>query len=157
MAQDQFTSGFVDINPNSKIPALVDHSTPKPTRIFESGSILLYLAETYDKDGVFLPKDKAKRTEVLNWLFWQMGSAPYIGGGFGHFYNYAPYKMEYPIDRFSLETKRLMHVLELQLKKNKYVAGDTYTIADMAIYPWMGRFLEGKMYGDAVRLINLMR
>lgn len=132
---DQFTSGFVEINPNSKIPALLDTTTD--TAIFESGSILLQLAEKFD--SALLPADK--RSEVLNWLFWQMGSAPYLGGGFGHFYSYAPTKMQYPIDRFSMETKRQLDVLEKQLTKtNKFIAGDEYTIADIAIYPWYGTF-----------------
>ncbi len=140
---DQFGSGFVEINPNSKIPALLDRSTPTPTRVFESGSILLYLAEKF---GAFLPKDAAKRAEALNWLFWQMGSAPYLGGGFGHFYAYAPEKWEYPINRFAMETKRQLDVLERQLADNQYVAGDEYTIADMAIWPWYGVLAQGKIY-----------
>ncbi len=141
---DQFGSGFVDINPNSKIPALLDHSTPTPTRVFESGSILLYLAEKF---GAFLPTDAAKRTEALNWLFWQMGSAPYLGGGFGHFYAYAPEKFEYPINRFAMETKRQLDVLEKRLADNQYLAGDEYTIADMAVWPWYGVLAQGKIYG----------
>jgi GST-like protein len=143
---DQFGSGFVGANPNSKIPALVDHSTPTPTRVFESGSILLYLA---DKFGAFLPEDPAGRTEALNWLFWQMGSAPYLGGGYGHFYAYAPFKMEYPINRFAMEVKRQMDALDRQLAHNKFIAGDAYTIADMAIWPWYGVLTTGKIYcGD---------
>ena len=130
---DQFGSGFVDINPNSKIPALVDYSGDAPLRVFESGSILVHLAEKF---GAFLPTDLAARTECMNWLFWQMGSAPYLGGGFGHFYAYAPYKMEYPIDRFSMEVKRQLDVLDRQLAENPFVAGDEYTIADMAIWSW---------------------
>ena len=140
---DQFGSGFVDINPNSKIPALVDHSGDAPLRVFESGSILVYLAEKF---GAFLPTDLVARTECMNWLFWQMGSAPYLGGGFGHFYAYAPYKMEYPIDRFSMEVKRQMDVLDKQLATNPFVAGDEYTIADMAIFPWYGNLVLGRQY-----------
>ena len=140
---DQFGSGFVAANPNSKIPALMDHSTPTPTRVFESGSILLYLAEKF---GSFLPTDPAKRTETLNWLFWQMGSAPYLGGGFGHFYAYAPFKMQYPIDRFAMETKRQMHVLDTRLGEARFLGGDDYTIADMAVAPWYGLLTTGKIY-----------
>ena len=143
---DQFGSGFVAINPNSKIPALVDYSTPKPTRVFESGSILLYLA---DKFGAFVPEDPSDRAECLSWLFWQMGSAPYLGGGFGHFYAYAPYKMEYPIDRFTMEVKRQLDVLDKRLAENRYAAGDAYTIADMAIWPWYGVLTTGSLYGAA--------
>ena len=140
---DQFGSGFVDINPNSKIPALVDHSGDAPLRVFESGSILVYLAEKF---GAFMPTDLAARTECMNWLFWQMGSAPYLGGGFSHFYAYAPYKMEYPIDRFSMEVKRQLDVLDKQLATNPFVAGDEYTIADMAIFPWYGNLVLGRQY-----------
>ena len=140
---DQFGSGFVEINPNSKIPALMDHSTTPPIRVFESGSILLYLAEKF---GEFLPKDLAQRTETLNWLFWQMGSAPYLGGGFGHFYAYAPYKMEYPIDRFAMEAKRQLDVLERRLAESRYLAGDEYTIADIAVWPWYGQLALGRLY-----------
>jgi GST-like protein len=140
---DQFGSGFVEINPNSKIPALLDRSTNPPTRVFESGSILLYLAEKF---GVFLPKDHAKRTEALNWLFWQMGSAPYLGGGFGHFYAYAPMKLEYPIDRFAMEVKRQLDVLDRNLATREYMAGDEYTIADIAIWPWYGALAKGLVY-----------
>jgi len=140
---DQFGSGFVDINPNSKIPALVDYSGEAPLRVFESGSILVHLAEKF---GAFLPSDLAARTECMNWLFWQMGSAPYLGGGFGHFYAYAPYKMEYPIDRFSMEVKRQLDVLDRQLADNPYIAGDQYTIADMAIFPWYGNLALGRQY-----------
>jgi GST-like protein len=140
---DQFGSGFVDINPNSKIPALVDYSGDAPLRVFESGSILVHLAEKF---GAFLPTDLAARTECMNWLFWQMGSAPYVGGGFGHFYAYAPYKMEYPIDRFSMEVKRQLDVLDRQLAENPFVAGDEYTIADMAIFPWYGNLALGRQY-----------
>ena len=131
---DQFGSGFVDVNPNSKIPALMDHSTPTPTRIFESGSILLYLAEKF---GEFLPEDPAKRTEALNWLFWQMGSAPYLGGGFGHFFAYAPVKIEYAIDRFAMEVKRQLDVLDRRLAETRFLGGDDYTIADIATWPWL--------------------
>jgi len=140
---DQFGSGFVDINPNSKIPALVDYSGDAPLRVFESGSILVHLAEKF---GAFLPTDLAARTECMNWLFWQMGSAPYLGGGFGHFYAYAPYKMEYPIDRYSMEVKRQLDVLDRQLAENPFVAGDEYTIADMAIFPWYGNLALGRQY-----------
>jgi GST-like protein len=143
---DQFGSGFVDINPNSKIPALLDRSGPKPVRVFESGSILLYLAEKF---GAFLPKDAAARTETLNWLFWQMGSAPYLGGGFGHFYAYAPTKIEYAIDRFAMEVKRQLDVLDRQLAGSEYLAGDEYTIADMAVFPWYGGLVKGWQYGAA--------
>ena len=140
---DQFGSGFVDINPNSKIPALVDYSGDTPLRVFESGSILLHLAQKF---GAFLPTEVAACTECMNWLFWQMGSAPYLGGGFGHFYAYAPYKMEYPIDRFSMEAKRQLDVLDKQLAQNPFVAGDDYTIADMAIFPWYGNLALGRQY-----------
>ncbi|GAA6141927.1 glutathione-dependent disulfide-bond oxidoreductase [Hydrogenophaga sp. 5NK40-0174] len=140
---DQFSSGFVEVNPNSKIPALLDRSTETPTRVFESGAILLYLAEKF---RAFLPKDFAKRTETLNWLFWQMGSAPYVGGGFGHFYAYAPEKFEYPINRFAMETKRQLDVLNRHLADKSYMAGDEYSIADIAIYPWYGNMVEGKAY-----------
>ena len=148
---DQFGSGFVAINPNSKIPALVDYSTPKPTRVFESGSILLYLA---DKFGAFVPKDPSERAECLSWLFWQMGSAPYLGGGFGHFYAYAPYKMEYPIDRFTMEVKRQLDVLDRRLAETRYVAGNAYTIADMAIWPWYGVLTTGHLY-DAAEFLDV--
>ena len=148
---DQFGSGFVAINPNSKIPALVDYSTPKPTRVFESGSILLYLA---DKFGAFIPEDPSDRAECLSWLFWQMGSAPYLGGGFGHFYAYAPYKMEYPIDRFTMEVKRQLDVLDKRLAENRYVAGGHYTIADMAIWPWYGVLTTGHLY-DAAEFLDV--
>ena len=143
---DQFGSGFVGANPNSKIPALVDHSGDKPVRVFESGSILLYLAEKF---GAFLPTDHAKRTECLNWLFWQMGSAPYLGGGFGHFYAYAPVKIEYCIDRFAMEVKRQLDVLDRQLAENEFIAGDDYTIADMAILPWYGALVSNLVYSAA--------
>lgn len=143
---DQFGSGFVDINPNSKIPAMMDHSTATPTRIFESGSILLYLAEKFD---ALLPKDPAKRTECLSWLFWQMGSAPYLGGGFGHFYTYAPVKIEYCIDRFTMEVKRQLDVLDRQLANHEYIAGESYSIADIAIWPWYGALVRNTVYGAA--------
>ncbi|MDH6240781.1 GST-like protein [Polynucleobacter sphagniphilus] len=143
---DQFGSDFVNINPNSKIPALLDHSVSPPLRVFESGSILLYLAEKFD---AFLPKDLAGRTETMNWLFWQMGSAPYLGGGFGHFYAYAPYKMEYPIDRFAMEAKRQLDVLDQRLAQSTYLAGPDYTIADIAVFPWYGALVKGFLYGAA--------
>ncbi len=143
---DQFGSGFVEVNPNSKIPALVDRSTDPAIRVFESGSILLYLAEKFD---AFLPKDLAKRTETLNWLFWQMGSAPMLGGGFGHFYAYAPEKYEYPINRYTMEVKRQLDVLDRQLASNQFIAGDEYTIADMAIWPWYGALVTNKVYDAA--------
>jgi GST-like protein len=140
---DQFSSGFVEINPNSKIPALVDRSGEQPLRVFESGSILVYLAEKF---GAFLAKETAPRTETLNWLFWQMGSAPFVGGGFGHFYAYAPEKLEYPINRYAMETKRQLDVLDRQLAEGRYVAGNEYTIADMAIWPWYGGMVRGDLY-----------
>ena len=143
---DQFGSDFVKINPNSKIPALLDRSMPTPIRVFESASILLYLAEKFD---AFLPTDLSTRTEMMNWLFWQMGSAPYIGGGFGHFYAYAPYKMEYPIDRFTMEVKRQLDVLDQRLEVNEYLAGSEYTIADIAAFPWYGALVKGWLYGAA--------
>lgn len=143
---DQFGSGFVEINPNSKIPALVDQSVQPPQRVFESGSILVYLAEKFD---AFLPKETGARTEVMNWLFWQMGSAPFLGGGFGHFYAYAPEKFEYPINRYAMEVKRQLDVLDKQLSENEYVAGDTYSIADMAIWPWYGGLVLGRLYNAA--------
>lgn len=146
MEGDQFSSGFVGINPNSKIPALVDYSQETPIRVFESGSILLYLAEKF---GRFLPADLAGRTETLNWLFWQMGSAPYLGGGFGHFYAYAPEKFEYPIDRFTMETKRQLDVLNRRLAEHRYLAGDAYTIADIAVWPWYGQLVRGNLYSAA--------
>jgi len=140
---EQFGSGFVAVNPNSKIPALVDRSTPTPTRIFESGAILVYLAEKF---GEFLPTDPSKRAECLSWLFWQMGATPYLGGGFGHFYAYAPMKNEYAIDRFAMEVKRQLDVLDRRLAESEYVAGDAYTIADMAIWPWYGALVKGLLY-----------
>jgi GST-like protein len=145
-AGDQFSSGFVAINPNSKIPALLDRSGPKPIRVFESGSILVYLAEKF---GAFLPVDAAERAECLSWLFWQMGSAPYLGGGFGHFYAYAPTKIEYAIDRFAMEVKRQLDVLDRRLAESAYLAGDTYTIADIAVFPWYGGLVKGWAYGAA--------
>lgn len=146
----QFGSGFVDINPNSKIPCMLDTDGKKPVRLFESGSILLYLCDKYDKSGAFLPKAGAERAEVVNWVMWQMGSAPYLGGGFGHFYNYAPDKIEYAINRFSMEAKRQLHVLELVLQKQRYVASnEQFTIADIAIWPWYGNLVLGRLYGAA--------
>ena len=147
---DQFGSGFVAANPNSKIPALVDHSTPVPTRVFESGAILLYLAEKF---GAFLPSDPARRTESLSWLFWQMGSTPYLGGGFGHFYAYAPTKIEYCIDRFAMEVKRQLDVLDKHLAGHEYMAGDEYSIADMAIWPWYGGLVVNAIY-DAAEFLD---
>ncbi|KGD64796.1 glutathione S-transferase [Alcanivorax nanhaiticus] len=143
---DQFGSGFVDVNPNSKIPALMDHSVEPPRRVFESGSILLYLAEKF---GEFLPAEPGARTEVMNWLFWQMGSAPMLGGGFGHFYAYAPEKYEYPINRYTMEIKRQLDVLDRQLADNEYIAGSEYSIADMAIWPWYGALVTNKVYEAA--------
>jgi GST-like protein len=140
---EQFGSGFVNVNPNSKIPALLDRSGAKPIRVFESGSILLYLAEKF---GAFLPTEAGARAECLSWLFWQMGSAPYLGGGFGHFYAYAPAKIEYAIDRFAMEVKRQLDVLDKQLADNEYMAGSEYTIADMAIWPWYGGLVKGWLY-----------
>lgn len=159
---EQFGSGFVEINPNSKIPALIDNSTASPTRVFESGAILLYLAEKFNH---FIPEDASERPELLSWLFWQMGSAPYLGGGFGHFYKYAPYPIEYCIDRFTMETKRQLDVLDKQLGNNQYITGDEYTIADMAIWPWYGQvvlnvvyeaaeFLDAKSYTHVNRWAN---
>jgi GST-like protein len=148
---DQFGSGFVAINPNSKIPALVDRSGPKPIRVFETGAILMHLAEKF---GAFLPTEPAARAECLSWLFWQMGSAPYLGGGFGHFYAYAPTKIEYAIDRFAMEAKRLLHVLDRRLAESEYVAGSEYTIADIAIWPWYGGLAKGVLY-DAGEFLNV--
>ena len=147
----QFGSDFVAINPNSKIPAMMDHSTNPPTRLFESGSILFYLAEKF---GAFLPTDHHKRAEVMNWLMWQMGSAPFVGGGFGHFYTYAPIKIEYAINRYAMETKRLLHVLDTQLGQTQFVAGDDYSIADMAIYPWMGGIMNN-VYAGAAEFLSV--
>jgi GSH-dependent disulfide-bond oxidoreductase len=143
---DQFGSGFVAVNPNSKIPALLDRSGPEPIRVFESGSILLYLAEKF---GALVPTQPGPRAECLSWLFWQMGSAPYLGGGFGHFYTYAPTKMEYPIDRFAMEVKRELDVLDRRLAESPYIAGDAYTIADIAIFPWYGGLAKGWAYNAA--------
>ena len=143
---EQFGSGFVSANPNSKIPALMDHSISPPQRVFESGSILVYLAEKF---SAFLPSDPAKRTETLSWLFWQMGSAPMLGGGFGHFFAYAPEKFEYPINRYAMEVKRQMDVLDRRLESNEYIAGDSYTIADIAIWPWYGGVALGRAYEGA--------
>ena len=140
---DQFGSGFVCVNPNSKIPALVDRSGPTPIRVFESGAILIYLAEKF---GAFLPEDRAKRAECLSWLFWQMGSAPFLGGGFGHFYAYAPTKIEYAIDRYAMEVKRQLDVLDRRLAESPYLAGAEYTIADMAVWPWYGALVKGQLY-----------
>ena len=156
---DQFSSGFVAVNPNSKIPALMDHSVSPPQRVFESGAILLYLAEKF---GAFLPTDPAKRTAALSWLFWQMGSAPLLGGGFGHFYAYAPEKYEYPINRYTMEVKRQLDVLDRHLADNAYVAGDEYSIADIAIWPWYGGVVLGRAYDaaeflDAGSYTNLLR
>jgi GST-like protein len=148
---DQFGSGFVEINPNSKIPALVDLSGPEPIRVFESGSILLYLAEKF---GAFLPAASKERTEVLSWLFWQMGSAPFLGGGFGHFYVYAPVKIEYAIDRFAMEAKRQLDVLDRRLAGSRYVGGDDYSIADIAIWPWYGQVALGQAY-DAAEFLSV--
>ena len=159
---DQFSSGFVAANPNSKIPALMDHSTDTPIRVFESASILLYLAEKF---GAFLPEDPTQRTECMSWLFWQVGAAPYLGGGFGHFYAYAPYKMEYPINRFTMEVKRQLDLLDQHLAENQFIVGDDYTIADMAIWPWYGglvtngaynaaEFLEAHTYKNVIRWAN---
>ncbi len=159
---DQFGSGFVAVNPNSKIPALMDHGTKPATRVFKSGAILLYLAEKF---GAFLPADPADRAECLSWLFWQMGSAPYLGGGFGHFYAYAPYKMEYPINRFTMEVKRQLDVLDRRLADNTYLCGEEYTIADIAIWPWYGslvlnrvyeaaEFIDAKTYKNVLRWAN---
>ena len=143
---DQFSSGFVAVNPNSKIPALLDRSVEPAIRVFESGSILLYLAEKF---GAFIPTDLAGRTETLNWLFWQMGAAPYLGGGFGHFYAYAPEKLEYPINRFTMEVKRQLDVLDRRLAESPYLAGDTYTIADIAVWSWYGQLVRNTVYSAA--------
>ncbi|QKJ88863.1 Glutathione S-transferase [Paramixta manurensis] len=148
---DQFSSGFVDVNPNSKIPALLDRSVTPAVRVFESGAILLYLA---DKFGHFLPKDLAARTEALNWLFWLQGSAPYLGGGFGHFYAYAPVKIEYAINRFAMEAKRQLDVLDRQLAQHRFIAGEEYTIADIAIWPWYGNLKKGGLY-DAAEFLDV--
>ena len=151
MDGDQFGSGFVDANPNSKIPALVDRSGADPVRVFESGSILVYLAEKF---GAFLPTDAAKRAEVLSWLFWQMGAGPMLGGGFGHFYAYAPVKIEYAIDRFAMEVKRQLDVLDRRLGESEYLGGDAYSIADMAVWPWYGALVTGQVY-DAAEFLQV--
>jgi len=148
----QFGSGFVAVNPNSKIPALLDRSGPKPVRVFESGSILVYLAEKF---GAFLPTEPAARAECFNWLFWQMGSAPYLGGGFGHFYAYAPTKMEYAIDRFAMETKRQLDVLDRRLAESPYLGGADYTIVDIAVFPWYGGLVKGWLYGDSAEFLSV--
>ena len=145
MEGDQFSSGFVSANPNSKIPALVDHSTPTPTRVFESAAIVMYLAE---KHGQFLPTEPSARAECLSWVFWQMGSAPFLGGGFGHFYAYAPERLEYPINRFTMEVKRQLDVLDRNLAEREFICGDEYTIADIAIHPWYGALAMGMLYGS---------
>jgi len=149
---DQFGSGFVEVNPNSKIPALMDRSGKTPVRIFESGSILVYLAEKF---GEFLPTEQPARAEVLSWLFWQMGSAPYLGGGFGHFYAYAPEKFEYAIDRFAMETKRQLDVLDRRLAETEYLGGKDYSIADMAVWPWYGGLALGRMYNDSAEFLSV--
>lgn len=148
---DQFGSGFVDINPNSKIPAMVDHSTAEPTRVFESGSILLYLAKKFN---AFLPTDHHANTEAMNWLFWQMGAAPFLGGGFGHFYAYAPIQIKYAVDRFAMEVKRQLDVLDKHLAKNRFLAGDEYSIADMAVWPWYGALVRNEVYGNAGKFLD---
>lgn len=148
---EQFGSGFVEVNPNSKIPALIDNSGEQPVHLFESGSILVYLAEKFDQ---FIPKTLEARAECMNWLFWQMGSAPFVGGGFGHFYSYAPEKYEYPINRYAMETKRQLDVLDKHLAKNTYMAGDEYSIADMAIWPWYGTLVIGTIY-DAQEFLDV--
>ncbi|MEH6588075.1 MAG: glutathione-dependent disulfide-bond oxidoreductase [Halioglobus sp.] len=156
---DQFGSGFVAANPNSKIPAMMDHSTSPPTRIFESGAMMLYLAEKHD---AFLPKQEPARAECLSWLFWQMASTPFLGGGFGHFYAYAPEKLEYPINRYAMEVKRQLDVLDRRLAEASYLAGDDYTIADMAVYPWYGILVTGEIYAaqeflDVASYTNVLR
>lgn len=148
---EQFSSGFVEVNPNSKIPALVDYSYEKPLFVFESGSILLFLAEKFNE---FIPKNFSERVECLNWLFWQMGSTPYVGGGFGHFYSYAPEKYEYPIDRYTMETKRQLDVLDKHLSDREYITSDIYTIADIAIWAWYGQLVLGKLY-NASEFLNV--
>jgi GST-like protein len=149
---EQFGSGFTGVNPNSKIPALLDRSGSTPIRVFESGAILVYLAEKF---GAFLPEDAAARAECLSWLFWQVGSAPYLGGGFGHFYAYAPAKIEYAIDRFSMEVKRQLDVLDRRLADNEYIAGESYTVADMAIFPWYGGLAKGWFYGESAEFLSV--
>jgi GSH-dependent disulfide-bond oxidoreductase len=148
---DQFGSGFVDVNPNSKIPALVDRSGGEPVRVFESGAILVYLAEKF---GAFLPTSGAARAEALSWLFWQVGSAPFLGGGFGHFYAYAPVKIEYAINRYAMEVKRQLDVLNRRLAEHEYIAGADYTIADMAIWPWYGGLVRGELYGESATFLS---
>ncbi len=148
----QFTSGFVEINPNSKIPALLDKSGDKPFRVFESAAILVHLAEKF---GAFLPTEPAARAEVMSWLFWQVGTGPFIGGGFGHFYAYAPEKYEYPINRYAMETKRIFDVADQRLAENRFLGGDEYTIADMANYPWLAPFVEGKIYNEAKTFLSI--
>ncbi len=148
----QFTSGFVDINPNSKIPAMVDNTGAAPIRVFESGAILMHMAEKF---GKFLPTDAATRAEVLSWLFWQVGSAPFIGGGFGHFYAYAPEKFEYPINRYAMETKRLFDVANNRLKDTRFLGGDDYSVADMATFPWLAPFVTGDIYGEAKTFLSI--
>lgn len=148
---DQFGSGFVEVNPNSKIPALVDRSTPTPTRVFESGAILLYLARKFD---AFLPKDHKAHTEALNWLFWQVGAAPYLGGGFGHFYAYAPIHIQYAIDRFAMEVKRQYDVLDRHLADHRFLAGEEYSIADIAVWPWYGALAQNELYGEGGRFLS---
>ena len=148
---DQFGSGFVEVNPNSKIPAMMDRSTPEPTRVFESGSILVYLAEKF---GAFIPRDLKGRTEAMNWLFWQMGSAPFLGGGFGHFFAYAPMHIKYAIDRYAMEVKRQLDVLDRHLADHQFMAGAEYSIADMAIWPWYGKLALNQSYGDAGKFLE---
>ena len=149
---DQFGSGFVGVNPNSKIPALLDRSGPTPIRVFESGAILVHLAEKF---GAFLPTEPAARAECMSWLFWQMGSAPYLGGGFGHFYAYAPFKMEYPINRFAMEVRRQLDVLDRRLAETAYLGGADYSIADMAVWPWYGGMVRGALYGDSATFLSV--
>ena len=151
---DQFSSGFVAVNPNSKIPALMDRSESAPVRVFESGAILMYLAEKF---GAFLPTERSRRAECLSWLFWQVGSAPFLGGGFGHFYVYAPTKIEYAIDRYAMETKRQLDVLDRHLASNEYLAGEEYTIADMATWPWYGALVHGRIYGNSGTFLNVQQ
>jgi GSH-dependent disulfide-bond oxidoreductase len=151
-AGEQFGSGFVDVNPNSKIPALLDRSGPEPFRVFESGAILMHLAEKF---GMFLPTDPQARAEVLSWVFWQVASGPFIGGGFGHFYAYAPEKYEYPINRYAMETKRIFDVADQRLAQSRFLAGDHYTIADIANFPWLAPFTEGNIYNDAKTFLSI--
>lgn len=148
---DQFGSDFVKVNPNSKIPAMVDHSQDKPLRVFESVNILLYLAEKF---GKFVPSTLSEKTEMMNWLFWQTGAAPYVGGGFGHFYHYAPSAQEYPINRFTMETKRQLDLLDKHLADKDFINGEDYSIADMAIWPWYGRLVQGELYGNGAQFLN---